>query len=67
VTNALMRRYDADLARIAGEVGSQRLAEAWNAGAAVPWAEMLAELGTAGAAWQPPHQAVAPTVSSIQS
>jgi predicted ATPase/DNA-binding SARP family transcriptional activator len=66
---ALMSRYDGDLSRIAAELGSHGLAEEWSAGAAVPWYQMLAELGGAGpgTGWEPGGQAAGPTVSSSQS
>jgi predicted ATPase/DNA-binding SARP family transcriptional activator len=68
-TRALMSRYDSDLSRIAADLGSHGLAEAWRAGAAVPWHQMLAELvGTEdGTGWEPARQAAGPTVSSSQS
>jgi hypothetical protein len=64
-----MSRYDGDLSRIAAELGSHGLAEEWSAGAAVPWYQMLAELGGAGpgTGWEPGGQAAGPTVSSSQS
>jgi predicted ATPase/DNA-binding SARP family transcriptional activator len=68
-TRALMSRYDSDLGQIAADLGSHGLAEAWNAGAAVPWHQMLAELSGAEdiTGWEPAHQAAGPTVSSSQS